>query len=77
MDKKTGLLSPERIGIGQPLFRSRIFERVVAVLGAVAVQDIQWDGKSFSKFAKSPGAGKYFDLEKGSLLLNGKEKSDA
>ena len=76
MDKKTGLLSPERIGIGQPLFRSRIFERVVSVPGAVAVQDIQWDGKSFGKFAKSPGAGKYFDLKKESLLL-GKEKSDA
>ena len=76
MDKKTGLLSPERIGIGQPLFRSRIFERVVAVPGAVAVKDIQWNGKSFSKFAKSPGAGKYFDLKKKSLLL-GKEKSDA
>lgn len=77
MDKKAGLLSPERIGIGQPLFRSRIFERVVAVPGAVAIKSIQWDSKSFSEFAKSPGAGKYFDLEKGSLLLNGKEKSDA
>ena len=73
MDKETGLLSPERIGIGQPVFRSRIFEAVVEVPGAVGVRDIEWNSAPFSAFAKKPEAGKYFDLEKGSLVLNGED----
>lgn len=76
MDKETGLLSPERIGIGQPLFRSRIFEAVMAVEGVKTVQDIQWNGQPFTSFARYPGAGKYFDLENGRLLLNIAESTD-
>jgi uncharacterized phage protein gp47/JayE len=72
MDTTTGLLAPERIGIGMPLFRSRIFEVVLAVPGAVAVTGLLWNEKPFDPYGLSPGAGKYFDLENGALLLNGK-----
>ncbi len=74
MDKDRGLLAPERIGIGKPLYRSKIFGEVTAIEGVVAVDNILWNGESFKNFAMSPGAGKYFDLEEGMLLLNGKEK---
>ena len=70
MDKKTGLLAPERIGIGKPLFRSRIFETALSVEGVTAISGIYWKGEPFASFSKKPDAGKYFDLEKGSLVLN-------
>jgi hypothetical protein len=72
MDTETGLLAPERIGIGLPLFRSRIFEIVLAVPGALAVTGLHWNGAAFAPYGIEPGAGKYFDFENGTLLLNGK-----
>lgn len=72
MDTTTGLLAPERIGIGLPLFRSRIFEAVLAVPGAAAVTGLLWNERAFDPYGLSPGAGRYFDLENGTLLLNGK-----
>ena len=75
MNTDTGLLAPERIGIGLALFRSRIFDAVLAVPGAVAVTGLMWNGSAFSQYGISAGSGKYFDLEKGSLLLNGKAAS--
>src|SRR6266566_804918 len=75
MNTDTGLLAPERIGIGLALFRSRIFDAVLAVPGAVAVTGLMWNGRAFSQYGISAGSGKYFDLEKGSLLLNGKAAS--
>jgi predicted phage baseplate assembly protein len=72
MDTGTGLLAQERIGIGLPLFRSRIFQVVLAVPGTVAVTGLLWDENPFDPYGLSPGAGKYFDLESGALLLNGK-----
>lgn len=72
MNPETGLLSPEHIGIGLPLFRSRIFESVLSVPGAVAVTGLLWNGSSFDPYGIKPGAGHYFDLESGTLLLNGK-----
>ncbi|HRI61425.1 MAG TPA: hypothetical protein PK228_16910, partial [Saprospiraceae bacterium] len=103
---KTGLLAPENIGIGRPLFRSKIFAAVLSVRGASAVRSIHWrqEGTPFSvynasqilefqnpadvfnpnvenpvtsvqpfiHYAQTPGAGKYFDLEHGTLQLNGK-----
>jgi hypothetical protein len=74
MDKDTGLLAPERIGIGRPLYRSTIFGEVTAIEGVIAVDNILWNGEPFNDFALSPGAGRYFDLEAGKLLLNGKEE---
>ena len=75
MNTDTGLLAPERIGIGLALFRSRIFDAALAVPGAVAVTGLMWNGSAFSQYGISAGSGKYFDLEKGSLLLNGKTAS--
>jgi len=76
MDRDTGLIAPETIGIGKPLFRSRLFEAVMEVEGVKAVRVIQWDGQPFITFAKHPGAGKYFDLELGRLLSNITEGTD-
>jgi hypothetical protein len=72
-DTGTGLLAPENIGIGLPLYRSSIFENVLNVAGTDAVQSILVGGNNFSDFAIVPGTGYYFDIEKGSLIINGKE----
>jgi len=72
MDRDTGLLAPEHVGIGQALFRSRIFDAVLSVTGASAVTGLLWNGSNFSNWGIDPGAGHYFDFENGTLLLNGK-----
>jgi hypothetical protein len=72
MDTEMGLLSPEHVGIGVPLFRSRIFDTVLEVAGTVAVKGLLLNGVTFNPYGVSPGAGKYFDFENGTLLLNGK-----
>lgn len=68
-----GLFAPENIGIGLPLYRSKIFENVLNVAGTEAVQSILIGGNNFADFAIVPGTGYYFDIEKGSLIINGKE----
>ena len=68
----SGLLAPENIGIGLPLFRSRIFENVLNVEGTDAVQSILVGSNNFGEFAIVPGTGYYFDIEQGSLIINGK-----
>jgi predicted phage baseplate assembly protein len=72
MGKKAGMLVPEQIGIGAPLYRSHIFEAVLAVPGVKSVRGIWGNNLPFIVFAVTPGAGKYFDLESGDLVLNGK-----
>jgi len=74
MYKSNSLLSPENIGIGLPLYRSRIFEAVLNVKGTEAVQSIVINGNNFGDFAITPGTGKYFDIESGKLIINGKEE---
>jgi hypothetical protein len=69
--KGEGLLVPERIGIGRPLFRSRILEAALATPGVNAVTGLLWNGSPWLTWGKEPGAGKYFDFEAGSLTLNG------
>lgn len=71
-----GFLSPERIGIGRPLYRSRVAEQVLACPGALAVTAILRDGEPFTGLAIDPGTGRYFDLDGGALVLNGREDSD-
>jgi hypothetical protein len=66
-----GLLAPERVGIGKPLYRSRIFATVLSVAGALAVRSVQLGAFPFLVFAVTPGAGKYFDFETGGVILNG------
>ncbi|MGB3344292.1 MAG: hypothetical protein WBA61_10285 [Aequorivita sp.] len=67
----TGLLAPENIGIGRPLFRSRIFEEILDIEGIESVHNILIDGNSFSDPAIVPGTGCFFDIEQGSLIING------
>jgi hypothetical protein len=71
LDPETGLLAAERIGIGKPVFRSRIFEAVLAVPGAAGVRALLWNGSAFSSYGKTPGAGKYFNFEAGNLVISG------
>ena len=71
LDPLTGPLALARIGIGKPLYRSRVFHAVTSAAGADAVQSISIDGNPFQAFAVSPGAGRYFDVG-GRLLLNGR-----
>ncbi len=81
-DPQTGLLTPEQLGIGRPLFRSRIFEAVLAVEGVTAVRnlfsilldtsDLTFPVHGLSsglarRYAITPGAGYYFDF---SITLN-------
>jgi hypothetical protein len=77
MDSETGLLVPERIGIGKPLFRSRVFEAVMSIEGTLSVRDIifkfLWFQWSWTTHALKSPAGTYFDFEKGGLLLSSKE----
>ncbi|WP_204141055.1 hypothetical protein [Halomicronema sp. CCY15110] len=67
---ETGRLVPERIGIGQPLYRSQLLAIVEGVPGTVAVRRLEWQGAAFTQFAKQPQAGQYFDFEAGELRLN-------
>lgn len=71
MDTQSGLLAPENIGIGLPLYRSKIFEVVLSIDGAVSVEGINLNGNSFDDFAVSPDTGKYYDVETGGLTING------
>ncbi len=66
----TGLLSPERIGIGAPLFRSRILAEVLAVDGVTTVVGLLWQGSPFEDYGMSPGNGAWFKV---SLTVNATE----
>lgn len=46
IDEETGLLSPKNIGIGQPLYRSRLFAAVLSVPGTVAVTHMAYRTQS-------------------------------
>jgi hypothetical protein len=57
-----GLLATGYLGVGNPLFRSQLFEAVLAIAGTTAVSGIYWNYKPFTEFAKTPGSGHYFDF---------------
>jgi hypothetical protein len=67
----TGMLAAENIGIGQPLFQSRLFEAILRVAGTVAVDGVFLNRKNFGQYAVTPGAGRYFDVVAGGLIING------
>jgi hypothetical protein len=71
MNKINGLLVPEVIGIGKPLYRSRLYEALTSIEGIPGVGMITWNGQPFDTYAKCPEAGNYFDVETGGLVLNG------
>ena len=66
-----GLLVPANVGIGQPLFRSRLFEEILSVAGIISVKGINWDGTIFSEYSRTSMPGTYYDFISGTLLLNG------
>jgi hypothetical protein len=57
-----GLLSPERIGIGTPLYRSAVLAEALAVEGVTSVRGIHWNGAGFEAYAQSPGSGAWFQV---------------
>ena len=73
MDVETGLLAPERLGIGKPLFRSRLFEFLLAVPGVISVTGLTAGKLPFSKFGIKPPAGRYFDFSD-RLFVNGRSE---
>jgi hypothetical protein len=66
----TGLLSAERIGIGAPLYRSRILAEVLAVEGVATVLGLLWQGAAFDEYGKTPANGAWFEV---SLSVNATE----
>jgi hypothetical protein len=73
MDVETGLLPPEKLGIGKPLFRSRLFEFLLAVPGVISVTGLNSGTTPFSEYGIKPPAGRYFDFTNG-LYLNGRSE---
>jgi hypothetical protein len=69
----TGLLSPERIGIGVPLFRSRILAEALAIDGASSLGGLMWQGAPFADYGVAPGEGAWFQV---SLTVNATEAQD-
>jgi hypothetical protein len=67
----TGMLSVQHIGIGQPLFRSQLFEAILSMEGTVAVDGILLNRKNFGQYAVTPGAGRYFNVGDNGLVING------
>ena len=73
MDLEKGLLPPERLGIGKPLFRSRLFEFLLNIPGVTSVTGLTYEHAPFSDYGIKPPAGRYFDFSNG-LYLNGRSE---
>jgi hypothetical protein len=71
MDVETGLLPPERLGIGKPLFRSKLFDFLLSVTGVTSVTGLSYGYSPFSNYGIKPPAGHYFDFSN-QLYLNGR-----
>jgi hypothetical protein len=71
MDVETGLLPPERLGIGKPLFRSKLFDFLLSVTGVTSVTGLSYWYSPFSDYGIKPPAGHYFDFSN-QLYLNGR-----
>ncbi len=82
IDENNGMLSQKNIGIGAPLYRSRLFEVILNIPGTIAVTNIQHDNTAFEEMAIKPAdPGDYFTVD-GSLIagakliINGEEQSN-
>jgi hypothetical protein len=67
-----GILVPEQLGIGVPLYRSRLEAAVMAVPGITNITALDWNGGGFDDYAETPGDAGAFDfLTAGDVVLNG------
>jgi hypothetical protein len=66
----TGLLSPERIGVGTPLYRSVVLAEILAVPGVSNVTGLIWQGSPFDAYGYLPGNGSWFQV---TLTVNATE----
>jgi baseplate J-like protein len=66
-----GLLRPERLGVGKPLFESRISEVVVNTAGVQSLDQILYDTAASTSYGILPAAGHYLDFESGAVVING------
>ena len=71
MNVETGLLPPERVGIGKPLFRSQLFDFLLNISGVLSISGLSLDSLPFSNFGTKPEAGHFFDFTN-RLYLNGR-----
>ena len=69
-NEHSGILIPENLSIGSPLFRSYLFKALHEVQGVISVRSISINGTSFNTTHINPGAGKYFDFENGKFDLS-------
>ncbi len=82
IDEEEGMLSERNIGIGAPLYRSQLFEAILAIPGTIAVTNIQHDGTSFEEMGIKPtDPGDYYTVNStiatgAKLIINGEEESD-
>jgi hypothetical protein len=70
-DPEWGVLSETIMGIGKPLFRSRIFSAVLSVAGTRSVRNIRFNNLPFSYYGVKPSAGQYFEFGTSGIHLNG------
>ncbi|WP_433796241.1 hypothetical protein [Actinoplanes sp. CA-252034] len=70
----TGMLCPERIGVGTPLFRSVLLAALTAVPGVAGVAGLTWQGGGFSEYGYQPGPGRWFQV---ALTVSGTEETGA
>ena len=68
-----GFLAPEVLGIGQPLFRSRLFAAVMAVPGVLGITRFDCQGMASNAHGLKPPPGHYFDFSN-RLDLNGRTR---
>lgn len=70
-DSESGILAVENIPIGQPLFRSRVFDSVLMVKGARSVRAMTVDGDP-APFAITVAHGRYRDFLDGLMIGSAK-----
>jgi len=57
-----GWLHPAQLGIDQPLFRSDLIAKLLAVRGVTGVRGLSIFGAPWTGYGIAPGRGRYFDL---------------
>lgn len=70
LNKQSGILANEQIGIGRPLYRSCLFKEILSVKGVTNVDSLSWNDAPFTNFGKMPGEGCYYNFEDNHLVIN-------